>query len=245
METIFRRPVGDDGACSVVVATGRTDGDVHLRNTADDALADRQRRSTGRRWVMTDQVHGTAVHAVDPTVPESDAIAAAGRAHADVIAADDQTLPLAIWTADCAPLMLIGARGSVVAAHAGWRGLAAGIVDLAVAELTARGDAVGAAVLGPVIHPCCYSFGADELALVAAGLECPPEAIAGRTTGGDRSLDMPGAVAAVLARHEVQLDVVESCTSCDGRWFSHRRGDTERQALVTWREPMGSLDGVR
>ncbi|MGI9644822.1 MAG: polyphenol oxidase family protein [Ilumatobacteraceae bacterium] len=244
METIFRRVVGDAGRCSVVVATGRAEGDVHLRNTEPDTLEARQRRATGRRWAMADQVHGTGVHAIDGALPESEAIAAAGRVHADVLATDAPTVPLAIWTADCAPVVLLGVGGAVVAFHAGWRGLAAGIVDGAMDELAVRGDTVGAAVLGPVIHPCCYSFGAVELALVADRLGCAPEEIAGTTTGGEAALDMPAAVAAALARHEVELDVVGPCTACDERWYSHRRGDTERQALVTWSEVTRG-DGIR
>ncbi len=236
MRTLLRRPIGPAGAETVVAATERGDGDVHPRRTDPATLERRQRAATGRVWVMTNQVHGIDVHTVRHRATEAAAVDAGRDAEADVIAASSADVPLAIWAADCAALMLIGERGAVVAAHAGWRGLAAGIVDVAAHELAIRGDAVAAAVLGPGIHPCCYSFDADERRLVAAGVGMAPEAVAGTTVAGAASLDVPAAVAGALRRHGVELDVVGPCTGCDGRWFSHRRGDAARHAVVVWRD---------
>jgi polyphenol oxidase len=130
---------------------------------------------------------------------------------------------------------LCGRNGTLVAAHAGWRGLAAGVIDVAVAELAARGDPAAAAVLGPSIHAECYEFGSDELDAVAAGVGATTDQIAGSTRAGGQALDVPGAVAAALGRHGVTLDAVGPCTACDERWFSHRaRHEDGRHAVVAW-----------
>ena len=79
--------------------------------------------------------------------------------------ADAPGLVLGIQTADCLPLLLVDPkRGLVAAAHAGWRGTAAGVARRALGALTARGSRPGdvIAALGPGIGPCCYEVG-DEL----------------------------------------------------------------------------------
>jgi copper oxidase (laccase) domain-containing protein len=143
--------------------------------------------------------------------------------------------PLSIWAGDCAPLVLCGGAGTLVAAHAGWRGLAAGVIDVAVDELTRRDDHAVVAVLGPCIHAECYEFGARDLAAVAAGVGVAIDQIARPTSTGRMGLDVPAAVCAGLRRRAIDLDVVGPCTSCDERWFSHRaRQDVGRHAVVTW-----------
>lgn len=241
MKTLLRRPAGDGGVDLVVSATERSDGDLHPLHTRPETLARRQRSLTGHDWVMTDQVHGVSVHTVDPSDPAADAVVAARNTNADVIDAAGVEVPVAIWAADCAPIVLLGRRGRVVVAHAGWRGLAAGVVDVAVERLARSDDDVAAAVLGPVIHPCCYEFGAADLAHVAVGVGAAPHAVSATTAAGEPALDVPAAVAAALGRHGIELDVTASCTGCARRWFSHRRGDGERHALVVWldRERVG------
>jgi polyphenol oxidase len=215
-----------DAGVAVAVVTERHDGNVHPLAVDAATLGRRQRTLTGRAWMMVDQVHGTAVfRAMDANVDWP----VAGTA--DVAVAS--STPVAVWAADCAGIVLFDRDGGVVGCHAGWRGLAAGVIDVAVSETTAP----LAAVLGPCIHPCCYEFGARELQRVADGVQISPESIAGTTaTSGALALDVPAAVAAALARHGVALDVIGPCTGCDERWFSHRRGDVERHAVVAWYE---------
>jgi len=146
--------------------------------------------------------------------------------------------PVGVWAADCAPIALFGAAGTVVGAHAGWRGLASGVVDVAVDVLSRRGESVVAAVIGPMIHPECYAFGSDQLVAVARGVGAEAEAITSVTSDGGAALDVPAAVGAALGRRNLTPDVLGDCTGCDPRWFSHRiRGDIERHALVAWIEP--------
>ncbi len=225
MRTLLRSV--DGGHALVVAASERSDGDVHPLRVPPEVLRERQLASTGRPWVLVDQVHGTGVHRpfhdVGPQVC------------ADVLVATMPSSPaLAVWAADCAPVALVGRGGTTVLAHAGWRGLAAGVLDVAVDAL--QDEPVAHAVLGPVIHPCCYAFGADDAARVARGVGADVDDVV--TSLGDRpALDVPAAVAAGLARRDVVLDVIGPCTGCDDRWFSHRtRGDTGRHALVAWFE---------
>lgn len=217
----------------VVAATERHDGDVHPRRVDAACLRHRQAALTGVPWTMIDQVHGVTVVSVDsepswvPTVGVG-----------DVLLARDVTRPIAVWTADCAPLILTDQEGSLIAAvHAGWRGLAAGVIDVAVDAIEAQGSYVAHAVLGPSIRGCCYEFGDDDLARVAAGVGSEAGAIAATTTAGMRTLDVPTAIEVALARRGITVDTAVPCTGCDVRWYSHRtHGDEERHATLGWVE---------
>jgi polyphenol oxidase len=231
MLELLHRHVG--GRLATVVATERSDGDMHPERVPPEILVARQMMSTGRRWFMLDEVHGTDVHRCDesePTVPIAgvgDVLVGATPGRAATGAA------IAIWAADCAPIVLFDDRGVPVGCHAGWRGLAAGVIDVTLDLL----GAPRAAVLGPCIHPCCYEFGDGELVEVARGVGVEPAAIAATTSTGALALDVPAAVAASLHRRGVELDVVGPCVGCDDRWFSHRRGDLGRHAVVAWSDP--------
>lgn len=221
----------DVGGCTVtVVATERSDGDMHPERVASQTLVARQLVSTQRRWFMLDEVHGTDVYRCDESEPTSpiagvgDVLVGAMPGRATVGAA------IAIWAADCAPIMFFDDRGVPVGCHAGWRGLAAGVIDVTLDLL----GSPSAAVLGPCIHPCCYEFGERELAEVAGGVGVDPATISSVTSTGAFALDVPAAVALSLRRRGVELDVVGSCTGCNDRWFSHRRGDGGRHAVIAW-----------
>lgn len=139
---------------------------------------------------------------------------------------------LAVRSADCAPVVLVGAV-SVGLVHAGWRGLVAGVVARAVDAMRALGDAPQEAHLGPCIRPGCYEFGAANLDEVVGRLG--PD-VRATTTWGTPALDLPAAVRAALADVGVERLVDRSgCTACDERWYSHRaRGEVQRFATVAW-----------
>lgn len=174
------------------------------------------------RWVWLRQVHGAAVAVVDGVPdrpPEADAVVTAVPG-----------LPLAIVTADCAPIVL-ATDDAVAAVHAGHRGLAAGVVEAAVDTLRTVGSGEVRAFLGPCIRPAAYEFGADDLARLVAVLGPTVEA---RSARGTPALDVPAAVSAALARVDVAppLDC-GVCTATDPGYFSHRRdGATGRQVTV-------------
>jgi copper oxidase (laccase) domain-containing protein len=232
MEELLRREVG--GRTAVAVVTERVDGDIHPERVDADVLRKRQVRLTGSPWVMIDEVHGIEVFDLDRMPGRSQPMAGRG----DVLVADRSSDVMAVWVADCAPIVLFGANGSTrVLVHAGWRGLAGGVIDVAVDALEATGTTVGAAVLGPCIHPCCYEFGAADLEQVAFAVGARPQEVAGTTAWATPALDVPAAVESALARRGTALDVVGVCTGCDRRFCSHRRrADPERHALVAWFE---------
>lgn len=205
---------------------------MHPLRVDEVELRTRQRTVTERRWTMLDQVHGLGVHR-SVRAPASPGVAGVG----DILVTSEPDVPIAIWAADCAPVVLFGGLGTTVNLHAGWRGLAAGVVDAGVDILHASGEDVVLAVLGPTIHPCCYEFGESDLNLVAAGTRVDREMLTGATTEGGRSLDVPTAVSEVLRRRDIELEMPVGCTGCDDRWFSHRvRVDTARHAVVAWNE---------
>lgn len=243
-----------------IVATERSDGDVHPERVAPDLLRARQRAITGTSWTMLDQVHGTDLVDVRADDRRSPQPSRAGRSMqsdqtmqsmrtmqpvpaveseqvptlagvGDVLRTDDVGTSLAVWAGDCATIFLVSDDGRLVGAHGGWRGLAAGVVDVAVDALD--GASVVAAVLGPVIHPCCYEFDERDRRAVEAGVGVVDGALRSTTTDGRPALDVPAAVTAALGRRGVTLDVVGPCTGCDRRWFSHRiRRDTGRHATI-------------
>ncbi len=232
MQELLRRDIG--GRIAVAAVTEGSDGDVHPESVDADTLWRRQRAATGSRWVMLDEVHGVDVVTVDSLASVEWPTAGTG----DVLVAQRSTEILAVWVADCAPVALFGADGrSRVVAHGGWRGLADGVLDVAVDALEATGTHVGAAVLGPCIHPCCYEFGAEDLDRVANGVGAPSAALTASTSWGTQALDVPAAVAAGLARRGIEIDVAGTCTGCDRRFRSHRRrSEPERHALLAWFE---------
>lgn len=130
-----------------------------------------------------------------------------------------------VFVADCLPVALYGS-GGLAMVHAGWRGLAGGIVE-------AGAETVGAttAAIGPGIGPCCYEVG-DEV------LEAFDDLGDGIAAG--RMLDLPEVARRKLAQAGVeQVEVAGLCTSCESElFFSHRRdhGRTGRQAGIAWIE---------
>jgi polyphenol oxidase len=211
------------------VSTGRYASLNLGRLTADDdANVDENRirvaALTGaprERFLYGRQVHGAAVRrATEPPGParppaEEDGQATALTRH-----------PALVFTADCTPLLL-AAQGAVAAVHAGWRGVAAGVVEEALAALReVGGTGPVTALIGPGARGCCYEVGEEVHAEFAAY----------DARRGERNLDLPAVIAARLA--DAQVHDTGLCTMCwFGLFFSHRRdgGVTGRQAGVVWR----------
>ncbi|MGH9247496.1 MAG: polyphenol oxidase family protein [Acidimicrobiales bacterium] len=207
--------------------TARRHGDLAIAGPAD-ALAERRRAIVDLPWSWLRQEHGRRV--VTVTEPGEGAGVAADAAVTGVPGA-----ALVVHTADCAPVVLL-ADSVVGVAHAGWRGLASGIMEATVEAMrTLNGATDGAvrAVVGPCIRPECYEFGPDDLDRLAATLG---DEVRATTATGAPALDLAAAVRTALATSGV-TDVEDrgGCTACGGQWFSHRgRRDTGRQAAVVW-----------
>ena len=201
----------DDDPAAVAENRARLAAAIHL---APEAIAQ------GR------QVHGTRVARVTaPPDPGAEPVVADGQA-----TALPGVAPL-VLTADCLPVALI-ARGAVAMIHAGWRGLAGGIVAEGVAALRALGaEGPIAAAIGPGAGGCCYEVGDEVWAAFARH--------GAAVRDGDR-IDLKA-----IARRELAAAGVEEvhdcglCTICGdpALFFSHRRdgGVTGRQAGVAWR----------
>jgi YfiH family protein len=200
------------------------------RLTADRPIAVARNRASLEAKLGVDlahirQVHGTDVRRIT-TPPDGDG---------ELPSFDGQTTALpgvapVVLVADCLPIALAG-PGAVAILHAGWRGLAGGIVAggvNALRELGAEGPLEAA--IGPGAGPCCYQVGAEvHAAFAQRGLDARR----------GRNLDLKAIAreelerAGVAAVHDVQL-----CTICADRslFFSHRRdgGVTGRQAGIAW-----------
>ena len=205
--------------------TGRADGDLRPRPPHDEA---RLRALAGRPVSWLRQVHGAGVVVVEGAVPVEGA-------EGDALVTASPGMALAILTADCAPVALASPEGVVAAVHAGWAGLAAGVVARAVEAMRRLGASTVDAALGPCIHAECYEFGPSELDRLA---EVLGDGVRGRTAAGRPALDLTAAVAAALDGAGAALVADEGvCTACAAdQCFSHRaRAETERQAMLAWR----------
>ena len=168
------------------------------------------------RLLLLKQVHGTTVHEAPwPGRPEGDAALAA-----------QPGLIVAVETADCLPVLIADPRRrAVAAAHAGWRGTAAGVVSAVVAALVRSGSRPDdlVAALGPSNGACCYEVG-PELA-TAFGDEWA--AVARPGAKGRPHLDVRAANRRQLERAGVQpahIHEVHDCPFCRPElYYSYRR----------------------
>jgi YfiH family protein len=135
-----------------------------------------------------------------------------------------------VLTADCLPVALLG-RSAVAMVHAGWRGLAGGVVEAAVGAVRELGeDDRIAAAIGPAVGVCCYEVG-DE---VRAAFEGEGKGLREQNRINLKAIARRRLVKAGISEvHDVGL-----CTMCSPPelFFSHRRdnGTTGRQAGIAW-----------
>ena len=129
------------------------------------------------RLARVHQVHGAATLVVGRERMPSPSLMAPLPA-ADIIVSNDPATAIAVQTADCVPLLVADRRtGAVAAAHAGWRGLAARVPEVAVQGLAREFGSRPAdllAAVGPSIGACCYEVGEEVRArFEAAGISEP------------------------------------------------------------------------
>ncbi len=176
------------------------------------------------RWK---QVHGIAVARV--TAPEEEC------GEVDALWTSERSLPIAVVTADCVPILLERHdRSAVAAIHAGWRGTHAGIIEAFFQALPKEfaDPALWSARIGPCIQACCYEVSEDLMDSFVGRFS-------GRFFGLDRrqiepawrKLDLVAVNHAVLSGLGVNVrEIHPDCTHCtkqgEGfRYFSYRRGD--------------------
>ncbi|MBM4191463.1 MAG: peptidoglycan editing factor PgeF [Gammaproteobacteria bacterium] len=191
--------------------------------------------------VWLNQVHGREVLEVN----EHSRLASDSRPRADALVTRSRGVVLAIQVADCLPVLFSSRDGRVLgAAHAGWRGLTAGVLEATVAA-TAIPAADLVAWLGPSIGPAHFEV-ADDVRNEAlrtapqshAGMRRATEEAFQRNAKGRWQCDLPALARQRLAALGIgQVDGGEWCTAADPvRFFSHRRDQlTGRMAALIWR----------
>lgn len=189
-------------------------------HVGDDPLrvAENRRRAAPDGTVWMQQVHGSAVAVVDRAGEEP-------VAGVDGLVTSTPELALGVLVADCVPVVLADLSASVVGvAHAGRRGLVAGVVGACFARMVECGARPqrSRAWLGPSICPGCYALSAAEATAVT---ELVPAA-AGRARSGAPAIDLAAGVRAQLAAlglPAAAVRVSQRCTAEDTRLFSYRR----------------------
>ncbi|WP_409297334.1 peptidoglycan editing factor PgeF [Pseudomonas sp. KCJK8993] len=207
---------------------------LNLGDHVDDqpeAVAENRRRLTERfsiapAWLQ--QVHGVAVAHADPAVV----------ATADASWSATPGVACAVMTADCLPALFCNRAGTrVAAAHAGWRGLAAGVLEATLDHLDVPADQV-LVWLGPAIGPQRFEVGAEVreafvTQLAEAGQAFVPSINAGRFMADIYQL----ARLRLAARGVTAVYGGGYCTVSDPRFFSYRRNPrTGRFASLVWLE---------
>lgn len=205
---MIRPPVGG-GVAFTEAADGDMRGDAQARAAVSAQLG------ISELWATVWQVHGSqAVRVGQPG--ECGA--------ADAVFTTTPWLPCAVFTADCLGVV-VEAEGGVGVAHAGWRGLASGVIPELIERMEDSGLLPVRASMGPSIGPCCYEVGPEVL-------EAFPDH-AGTTTWGTPSVDLGAVAAAQLEALPVWR--VDRCTRHDGGSFSHRLdGTPARMATIGW-----------
>lgn len=229
--TTLRRGMGVSQAPFDAFNLGARCGDEAAAVVANrERLIDEFSLPAPPHWLR--QVHGT--QAVRVTQPHP----GAEEPEADAAIASDAGTVLAILTADCLPVVFATADGEIAAAHAGWRGLAAGVLENTVAALPAPAGRV-LAWLGPAAGPQAYEVGEEVFdAFVSRDARAQPAFAA--TRPGHWRVDLYA-----LARQRLRDAGVEQvyggglCTISDPqRFYSHRRDQrTGRMATVVYRKP--------
>lgn len=205
---------------------------THVGDNAAIVAANRrlldERLPVAPRWLT--QVHGTRC---------VDAETAVDGAEADASVVRTATRACAVLTADCLPLLLCDAAGTVVAAaHAGWRGLAAGVIESTLAAMRMPGAQL-LAWLGPAIGPAAFEVGEEVRAQFVAEDAGAAEAFVAQG-GGKWRCDLYALARLRLARLGVtQVWGGDRCTFSERElFFSYRRdGVTGRMATLVWLEP--------
>ena len=213
-------------------------GDVRLRDDEGEWKAIAASMAVPReRLLLVKQVHGVHPH----IVRRGDALPAV-RPTADIIVSDDPSVAIGVRTADCASVLLHDpVTHAVGAAHAGWRGTAAGAAAAAVRTMTETfgsrpGDLVAA--IGPCLGACCGEVGREVIDAFRAGGASDAEIAAWFAPGrGDRSmLDLESANRDQLLRAGLAPEAILTSGLCTkthhDRLHSYRVAGTAAGRMV-------------
>jgi polyphenol oxidase len=211
---------------------------MHVGDDAQAVMENRRRLTRllprGPHWLQ--QVHGNCVLRVTESSP-------AASAAADAIHSSAVNQPCAVLVADCLPVLFCDSAGTeVAAAHAGWRGLCAGVLENTVAAMSARPESL-MAYLGPAIGPEHFEVGSEVRAAFMAVDEGAAAVFRPQPAPGKFLADIYALARQRLTRAGVtQVYGGSHCTVSEpARFFSYRReGKTGRMAALIWRVPAES-----
>ena len=186
------------------------------------------------RCVRPRQVHGIDVAVDREGEPEP--------ATADAIVGLRAGSPVGVVTADCIPVLVAAADGSAVAAiHAGWRGLAAGVIEAGLRALAEHSGAPLRAVVGPHAGPCCYEVDAPVVDPLRHRFGDCVEAALARLPGqqdGRWQVDLGFLALVELERCGVaerdRARLADACTICEGDFHSYRRDGERAGRQLHW-----------
>jgi polyphenol oxidase len=178
------------------------------------------------------QVHGAAVVCADD---------AGALGEADAALATRAGVAVGVVTADCVPVLVAGG-GAVAAVHAGWRGLAGGVIPRAIEALRDAAPGAGlVAAVGPCIGPCCYEVDAPVLDAMRRRFGAALDGAQQATRPGHARLDLPALARRALLEAGLEPAAVGvvagACTRCDAaRFHSFRRDGAAAGRLLSWVE---------
>jgi YfiH family protein len=175
------------------------------------------------------QIHSPQVIVADAPWP------AEARPRADGIVTRVPALAIGVSTADCGPVLFAEPQARVIgAAHAGWRGALAGVLEGTIAAMERLGAARDriCVALGPMIRQANYEVGPDLMERFAAADSESASFFAPATRADHALFDLPGYIAARLRRAGfTHIEDLNACTYADtARFFSYRRATHRGEA---------------
>lgn len=214
----FTRRGGVSGGAYASLNCGLTGADNPADVAENRARAARAIGSEPSYLVGVKQVHGTRVITAAAPWPANEGT------EADALVTDRPHIALGIITADCVPVLFACSTGRIVgAAHAGWRGALAGVLEATVMEMRHLGADEISAIIGPCIHQPSYEVAADlRNAIVSRNGDDGMFLIA--ADASHWQFDLPGYVSRRLLSAGVEAEILPYDTYADpDRFFSHRR----------------------
>jgi hypothetical protein len=213
---------------------GSLNGGIGSSDGADRVAENRSRMAAAigvepHRFLTAYQVHSPAVVVAEaPWTADT-------RPRADAIVTRMRALAVGVTTADCGPILLADPKSRVIgAAHAGWRGALAGVVEATIEAMERLGATRGQirAALGPMIRQQNYEVGSDLIARFAAEDPASNRFFASAGRKDHAQFDLGGYIATRLTRAGVRhVEDLGVCTYAEpGRFFSYRRATHRAEA---------------
>ncbi len=196
-----------------------------------------------KTFVCGVQVHGNKVHiAKEKDLRRAYGVYPDGRGmiECDGYVTAEPNVPLAIFTADCVPVLMEDTKAGVVGAvHCGWRSSVADIEKNAIDAFISLGSdpADVHIAIGPAIDKCCFEVGGEVIDAVRDLIGDDAERFYRAKSNGKFMLDLRGVVRhrfIMLGVKSENTETVGGCTMCDpAKYFSHRGTKGNRGSLAT------------